>query len=377
MNDFLETRYPINREYRNDLFIFLFGGNKEFALSLYNAMNNTSYDDPEELIFNTIDDFIYIGRHNDVSFLIKNTINLYEHQTTINANIALRMFLYVAKLYEKYAFENNKVLYSSRLIRLPNPNFIVFYFGKEDQIDDRFIYLSEAMEIKNPNLELKVRVINANYGHNQHILNKCPVLYEYSWFLSEIRVRYNDDEKYIADNVRKMRSVVDEVLNIMPDSFIIKKIILIHKAEVANMLYTMEDEPRQMRLLEEEIRNEGRAEARAEGIETTIKILLKTGLSHEEAKRMAEEGFKASSEEFSSKQKNIKFTNILYTMEDEPRQMRLLEEEIRNEGRVEGRAEARAEDIEITIGLLMKTGLSQEEAAQKAQEAFMTDFEKQ
>ena len=178
MTDFYENDYFINREFRNDFFIFLFGRNKEFALSLYNAMNNSSYDDPDEIIFNTIDNFIYIGRHNDVSFLIENTLNVYEHQTTANANIALRMLLYVAKLYEKYAYQNKAVLYSRDVIRLPSPNFIVFYFGKEEQTDDRLIYLSDAMSIKNSNLELRVRVINVNYGHNQYILNKCPALYE-------------------------------------------------------------------------------------------------------------------------------------------------------------------------------------------------------
>ena len=88
------------------------------------------------------------------------------------------MLLYVAKLYEKYAYQNKAVLYSHDVIRLPSPNFIVFYFGKEEQTDDRLIYLSDAMSIKNSNLELRVRVINVNYGHNQYILNKCPALYE-------------------------------------------------------------------------------------------------------------------------------------------------------------------------------------------------------
>ena len=62
MTDFLQDGHPINRKYKNDLFVFLFGRHKDLALSLYNAMNNTSYDNPEEIIFNTIEDFIYIGR---------------------------------------------------------------------------------------------------------------------------------------------------------------------------------------------------------------------------------------------------------------------------------------------------------------------------
>ena len=291
MTDFLQDGHPINREYKNDLFVFLFGHHKDLALSLYNAMNNTSYDDPEEIIFNTIEDFIYIGRKNDVSFLIENTINVYEHQTTINANIALRMLMYIAKLYDKFAEEYDKDLYSTKEIKLPNPSFIVFYFGNRECEDDRFVYLSDAMEIKNPNLELRVRVINANYGHSQHILNRCPALYEYSWFLSDIRVSYNKYVKAGIDNREAMRRAVDEALEKMPESFIIKKIILVHKAEVTDMLFTIEDEPRMMKIHEDTIRNE----TRAEDLAVAIQLLMEAGLSEEEATRRAEEAFSDNS----------------------------------------------------------------------------------
>ena len=286
MTNFLEE-IKINRKYKNDLFVFLFGSNKEFALSLYNAVNNSSYTDPDSITFNTIEDFIYIGRQNDVSFLIENTINIYEHQTTINANIALRMLLYVSRLYEKYANEDD--LYSQRTISLPSPNFIVFYFGNKECKDDRFVYLSDAMEIKNPNLELKVRVINANYGHTQYILNKCPVLYEYSWFLHEVGIRYNMIVDSSNKNNNIMSGIVDSVLEIMSDDFIIKTIILKHKAEVVDMLYTIEDEPRMMKIHDEAMKNEGRVEARAEDLNNAINYYMKTGLSEKEATQLARE----------------------------------------------------------------------------------------
>ena len=65
---------------------------------------------------------------------------------------------------------------------------------------------------------------------------------------------------------------------------------------------------------------------------------------------------------------------MLYTMEDEPRMIKLLFEEKKNEGREEGlregRTEARAEDMKLTIELLMDTGLSEEEATMKAEEKY-------
>jgi len=371
MTNFLEER-KVNREHKNDLFVFLFGTNKEFALSLYNAMNNSNYTDPDSITFNTIENFIYIGKKNDVSFLIENTINVYEHQTTVNANIALRMLLYVSKLYERYAYENKKDLYSEKKIKLPNPNFVVFYYGGKQIEDDRFIYLSEAMDIKNSNLELRVRVINANYGHNQHILNKCPALYEYSWFLQEIRIRYNmvvDTEK---KNNNMMTRIVDSVLEAMPDDFVIKEIITNHKAEVTDMLYTIEDEPRMMAIHEEALRNEGyekgKKESRAEGLKTSIKLLLKAGFSIEEAEQMVKEEYSDVIEEQQKQNKEVR--NASCFIEAEPEMKVTHEEALRNEGYEKGKTETRKKDLNKFIEVLMESGLTKEEAIRKVEEKF-------
>ena len=45
------------REYKDRLFRFIFSY-KENALSLYNAINGTDYDDPDALTFVTLDDVI-------------------------------------------------------------------------------------------------------------------------------------------------------------------------------------------------------------------------------------------------------------------------------------------------------------------------------
>ena len=66
------------RSYKDSLFRMVFREKGEL-LSLYNAINGTDYDDPEELIVTTIEDVLYMGRKNDVSFLIDDVMNLYEH----------------------------------------------------------------------------------------------------------------------------------------------------------------------------------------------------------------------------------------------------------------------------------------------------------
>lgn len=48
--------YKANREYKSTLFAKLFGENKENALSLYNAINDSHYTNADDLIFTTLED---------------------------------------------------------------------------------------------------------------------------------------------------------------------------------------------------------------------------------------------------------------------------------------------------------------------------------
>jgi len=71
--------FPANREHKDRLFKVVFS-KKEALLNLYNAVNGTEYDNPEDIEINTIEDFLYMTMKNDVSFLFTETMNLYEHQ---------------------------------------------------------------------------------------------------------------------------------------------------------------------------------------------------------------------------------------------------------------------------------------------------------
>ena len=74
----------VNKKYKDTVFRKLFGENKGNALSLYNAVNHTSYTDPDDLEYTTLEDVIYMKYKNDVSFLIDKTLSLYEHQSSYN-----------------------------------------------------------------------------------------------------------------------------------------------------------------------------------------------------------------------------------------------------------------------------------------------------
>ena len=86
--------------YKDRIFRMIFKEKREF-LDLYNAMNGTHYTNPDELTVTTLDNAIYLGMKNDVSFLLHDTLSLYEHQSTDNPNMPLRNLLYVSDIYSQ------------------------------------------------------------------------------------------------------------------------------------------------------------------------------------------------------------------------------------------------------------------------------------
>ena len=160
-------------------------------LSLYNAVNGSDYQDPDELEITTLDNAIYMHMKNDISFLIDGYMSLYEHQSTFNPNMPLRDCLYMLQIYQNYIDSQELDLYSSVLLKIPTPRLVVFYNGQEKMRNEEMsiLRLSDSYERpeKEPALECRVQVINVNYGKNRDMMEKCPKLYEYSYLVAKIR----------------------------------------------------------------------------------------------------------------------------------------------------------------------------------------------
>lgn len=125
-------RKKINREHKDMLFHLIFE-NKEDLMTLYNAVNKTEYTNVEDLQITTFNDAVYMSMKNDVSFLFENKMNLYEHQSTFNPNMPIRGFEYFAELYSTYMEQNHLDVYGSTQVKLPTPQYIVFYNGTKDK----------------------------------------------------------------------------------------------------------------------------------------------------------------------------------------------------------------------------------------------------
>ena len=184
-----------NREYRSSIFAMLFNDKKEL-LSLYNAVNGTAYTDEEEITVNTLENEgvpsgIFMKMNNDLSFIFRSYLNLYEHQSTVSGNLSLRLLLYVSDIL--YNIVPKRKLYSSRAVKLPSPRFVVFYNGKTFMPERQIIRLSDLYEIEDdkPDLELRAVVYNINKGMNGELLEKCRTLSDYTEFVTRMQIVFS------------------------------------------------------------------------------------------------------------------------------------------------------------------------------------------
>ena len=238
----------VQRNYKDTVSRMLFR-EPENALSLYNALNGTNYADASQITFNMLDNAIYMGMQNDISFLIMNEVNLYEHQSTYNLNMPLRDLFYVAELLQVYVKDQS--LYSSKLIKLPTPHFVVFYNGVESKPERRILRLSVAFEVptKDPELELKVTILNINPRMNEDLKEKCPVLKQYTQYVEQVRCNSMN---------MSLEQAVEEAIEYCIQHNILKEFLSKQKAEVIKMSIFEYDEEREIELIRRDEREIGK-----------------------------------------------------------------------------------------------------------------------
>ena len=136
-----QNEIRVARNHKDRLFRIIFREKKEL-LSLYNAVNGTSYTNAEDLEIVTLENAIYMNMKNDLAFIMDSYLNLYEHQSTYSPNMPLRDLFYIAK--ELQGQVDSKDLYRSTLVKIPTPRFLVFYNGSEEQAEKKYLRLSDA-----------------------------------------------------------------------------------------------------------------------------------------------------------------------------------------------------------------------------------------
>lgn len=261
-----------NRMYKSRIFAMLFSDRNEL-LKLYNAINGTSYDDPDLLQVNTLENAVYMSMQNDVSFIIDMRLNLYEHQSTYSPNLPARYLLYVADVYSDYTKDMN--LYGTKAVKLPTPRFVIFYNGQAEQPDRKELKLSELFSIPDadPSLELKAVMLNINKGHNRKLMETCRTLQDYAEYTFRVR-------EYAAE--MPLDLAVEQAITECISEGILADFLRKNRAEAKKVSIYEYDEERHMRQTREEGMEEGYANGFSQGIEQgitqTVINLLKSGL---------------------------------------------------------------------------------------------------
>ena len=260
----------VSREHKDRLFRLIFGReeNKKNLLELYNGLNNTQYENLEDLEITTIDDVIYMGMKNDVSLLIHSRMALYEHQSTYNPNMPIRGMIYSAKLYSKYIEQHDLNIYGEKLLKLPTPQYVVFYNGMDEHEDEEILKLSDAFDTqeKPEGYEWTARMLNINYGRNQKLMEKCRPLREYAIFSDKVR-------KYMC----QCNSIEEAVNHAVEDCIaqgVMAEFLKSHRGEVLDVCITEYNEEKVMDAIWEEGHQEGMLQGREEGIRNTLKTVL-------------------------------------------------------------------------------------------------------
>lgn len=241
-----------NREVKSDVFSMIME-DKRYALEVYNALNDSDYDDPELVSIITLKKGISLTIRNDASFIVDTDMNIYEHQSKYNPNMPLRSVIYFTEIVKPLIKDQD--IFGRKLIKIPTPRFVVFYNGAEKRPAIEMLKLSDSYENATiePQLEAICTIYNINPGNNEDFLKKCSIISQYTTFIEKVREnKRNDCEEPIEKAIEWCEA------NGVLSEFLEKR-----KEEVLKvMTIDMTWEHR-----EEIIRRDEREEGRLEGIE--------------------------------------------------------------------------------------------------------------
>ena len=242
-----EKKDNVTSKFKDNVFCMLYR-DKRNLLELYNALNNSAYTNVDDLQVTTLNGGSYMKYKNDASFLLCMSLYMFEQQSSKNPNMPLRFLHYVSDVFRELF--SNSVLHRRSMIKISVPHFVTFYNGLEKWVDkEGELKLSDMYEIPvdNPELELKVRVININ--KDVHILNKCKTLRDYMTFVNKVRFKMGVE----GDDVRlAVTEAMDECVkeDILVDFF--EK----HREEVVEVSIYDYDEEEVRKVLAKEMAEE-------------------------------------------------------------------------------------------------------------------------
>ena len=262
-----EKRDNVAVKYKDNVFCMLYRDKKNL-LELYNALNNSNYINVNDLKVTTLNGGSYMKYKNDASFLLSMNLYMFEQQSSRNNNMALRFLHYVSDVFRELF--SNDMLHRRSMIKIPVPHFVTFYNGLEKWVDEEAeIKLSDMYEIPvdDPQLELKVRVININ--KDADILSKCKTLRDYMTFVNKVRYKTAAEREDVKLAVLEaMDECIEE--NILVDFF------EQHREEVVEVsIYDYDEEKVRKTLVDEAVEEAVEEAIRENRQQNMINLIIK------------------------------------------------------------------------------------------------------
>ena len=278
-----------NRKHKDSLFVDYFSKDRDWKqhfLSLYNALHGTDLQvETTRLERVNLEQVLYMDYYNDIAVMVNDQfIMMIEHQTTINPNMPLRLLEYVSRIYGNMIDSKSK--FSTQLIPLAKPEFIVFYTGKENIPPETHLHLSDAFKLNHIQnseltLELVVKVCRINGKEPNQIVSQCSDLEQYVQFLKLIAEAKADGQ--VKPLTRAIREAVRH--NVLKD-YLERK-----GGEVLSILMTEYDYATDIAVKQEEAYAIGRNEGILVGLERGIEQGIERGIeqgAHQKALETAQ-----------------------------------------------------------------------------------------
>ena len=256
----------VNRTYKDSLFRDIFNHANRLP-DIYEALIGGKAA-PEDIVLATINETLFTGIHNDVSFIVRNQyVLLTEHQSTINKNMPLRLLMYLAEIYRRYVDQD--AIYKRNLIPLPAPKFYVFYNGEMEMPDRWELRLSDAFDGRKGDMDLTVGVLNINDAPHRPLLDKCHALKSYSVFVAKVR-------EHVKNGSTLEAAVGEAVRYCIANDYLEEYFRQKQQEEVFDMLNFAWDQERALEVRAEEAREDGIKEGLSRGLSQGV---LETTLS--------------------------------------------------------------------------------------------------
>ena len=265
-----------NKKVKNSVLIDLFYEDesaRENQIALYNALHEEKLPEDTQVKLIRVENVLYMNFQNDFSYEADEKILVIgEHQATINQNMPLRSLMYIGRIYEQLIPVRDR--YKKSMVKLPKPEFYTFYNGKESMEKEQILRLSDAFKVQDGQsmLDLQVKVININPDAEHEVLERCPVMKEYSLFIETIRKYQEAGEENAYEMAIKEcieRGILAEYLK--------KK-----GSEVINMLKAEYDYEMDIEVQREEAYEEGKTEGKAEANLKAICNMIRFGVPEQE-----------------------------------------------------------------------------------------------